>query len=184
MPLNATAVPLAEALKAAFPGGLVIFAGAGTSIPPPSCSPSWWTLTEEIIESFFARVPASFNLPKDMLIKNPDRQPEQVFENFANILGDRLFQVFDALDVTEPNDVHKAVAHLAKAGVLKACFTTNFDIFFERALKEAGVPFDLLIDNAEYAEWMDRARATGGVAPPGGDRFVLCKIHGSIERPE
>jgi len=33
---------------------------------------------------------------------------------------------------------------------LKVCYTTNFDIYIERALEEAGVEYDRLIENHEY----------------------------------
>ncbi|HME55261.1 MAG TPA: SIR2 family protein [Candidatus Lokiarchaeia archaeon] len=179
MPISQAIISLQEAMGSisAFPG-FVLFTGAGTSIPPPSCAPSWWTLTEEIIDAIFSRVPDDFNLPTDMIIKSPDRQPEVVFENFANILGDRLYTVFKALNVTKPNDVHNAVALLAKAGVLKACFTTNFDVFFERALAEVGVDYDLLVDNREYDDWIKQHPVIDDA------RFVLCKIHGTIDRPD
>lgn len=47
----------------------------------------------------------------------------------------------------------RVIALLAKAGVLKACYTTNFDIYIERALEEAGVEFDRLVDNRDYDQY-------------------------------
>ncbi|KKM03895.1 hypothetical protein LCGC14_1769880, partial [marine sediment metagenome] len=45
--------PLADVLPTLFKQGFIVFCGAGVSIPPPSCSPSWWMLTEEILKTFF-----------------------------------------------------------------------------------------------------------------------------------
>ena len=86
-------LPLERTLPAILKEGFIIFCGAGISIPPPSCSPSWWTLPEELLQAFFERVPDDFNLPNDMILKDPDRQPEEVFEAFANILDERLYSL-------------------------------------------------------------------------------------------
>ena len=49
--------------------GFILFCGAGLSIPPPSCSPSWWQLTEEILKAFFEHVPDEYNIPKDLILE-------------------------------------------------------------------------------------------------------------------
>ncbi|KKL97981.1 hypothetical protein LCGC14_1828980, partial [marine sediment metagenome] len=159
--------------------GFIAFCGAGISIPPPSCTPSWWALTEEILHAFFERVPDDFNLPKDMILKDPDLQPEVVLEAFANILDERLFKAFEALDVAEPNAIHYSLARLAKSGILKACFTTNFDIYLERALNEEFVDFELLVENTEYDKYFQNYMKN--YIP--NDKFLVCKVHGTIERP-
>ncbi len=171
--------PLENILPPLLKEGIVVFCGAGISIPPPSCSPSWWTLTEEILKAFFDRVPEDYNLPKDMIIKDPERTPEEVFEAFSNILDERMYKAFEVLNVAEPNANHYALARLAKKGILKACFTTNFDIYLEKALKEEGVDFKLLVENIEYEKYFEthiRNIETN-------HKFILCKVHGTIERP-
>ena len=127
---NLKVLPLEKIHPSILKEGLVVFCGAEISIHPPSCSPSWWSLTEEILAAFFDRVLDSYNLPKDMILKDPEKQPEQVFEAFANILDTKFYKAFEALDVAKPNATHIALARLAKAGILKACFTTNFNIYF------------------------------------------------------
>ncbi len=164
-----------DVLQPLIKDGFIIYCGAGISIPAPSCAPSWWTLTEEILESFFARIPDGWGLPKDLIIYDPDRQPEVIFENFANMLDLRLYEIFKVLDLSEPNENHRIIAKLAKAGVLKACITTNFDIFIERALKEEGVNYVLLVDNPEYENFTTQKSNS--------EKFVLCKIHGTISKP-
>ena len=176
-------LPLEKTLPSYFEDGFIAFCGAGISIPPPSCSPSWWILTEEILKAFFDRVPDDYNLPKDMILKDPERQPEEVFESFANILDERLYKAFEALDVATPNPNHIALARLAKKGVLKACFTTNFDIYLERALKDERVDYDLLVDNDEYERYFEKY-FKGKSLQKKKQKFVLCKIHGTIQRPK
>ncbi|MFX1442370.1 MAG: SIR2 family protein [Promethearchaeota archaeon] len=177
---NSKVLPLEKTLPSIIKEGIVIFCGAGISIPPPSCSPSWWTLTEEILTAFFDRVPDSYNLPKDMILKDPEKQPEQVFEAFANILDTKFYKAFEALDVAKPNATHIALARLAKAGILKACFTTNFDIYLEHALRDENVDFVLLVDNIEYQNYFENNMKN---AIP-DNKFILCKVHGTIERPD
>ncbi len=170
---------LEEAFHGLIEEGFIIFCGAGISIPPPSCSPSWWQLTEEILKAFFDRVPDDYNIPKDMILKDPSMQPEIVFEAFSNVLDERMYRAFEALDVTEPNANHYTLARLAKKGVLKACFTTNFDVYLEKALKEEGVDFELLVDNIEYIDFFEKNMKENQDL----SKFILCKVHGTIERP-
>ncbi|WP_371803387.1 SIR2 family protein [Candidatus Lokiarchaeum ossiferum] len=159
--------------------GIIAYCGAGISISAPTCAPSWWTLTEEILESFFHSVPPEFKLPDDLIIKEKLFSPEGIFEVFGNIFGQHFFKTFQALDVSEPNGNHRLIAQLAKKGILKACFTTNFDIYIERALKEIGVPFQVIVKNDEFDE-IFQIISNSGELPC----FYVFKIHGTIEQPE
>ncbi len=176
---NSDANKIQDILPTLVKEGFVVYCGAGISIPAPSCAPSWWTLTEEILRAFFDRIPEDWGLPKDLMINDPNKKPEEVFEDFANMLDVRLYKIFTALDVTEPNANHVILAKLAKLGLLKGCITTNFDVFIERALKAEGVPYDMLVDNKEYGAFYQRY-VIGKSLP----KFVLCKIHGTIDRPD
>ncbi|HME52151.1 MAG TPA: SIR2 family protein [Candidatus Lokiarchaeia archaeon] len=173
-----TPVPLLDVFPQLLSQGFMIYAGAGISMAAPTCAPSWWQLTEEILTSFFDRIPREWGVPSDLIIKSEIWQPEVIFENFANVFDTQLYEVFKALDVATPNGTHRAIAKLAKEGYLKSCVTTNFDIYIERALRDEGVEFELLVDNAEYNAYFDKIKQ--GIAD---DRFVLCKIHGTIENP-
>ena len=169
--IDKTTKPLADVLPELHKEGFIIYAGAGISIPTPTCAPSWWTLTEEILTAFFNRVPEDYGLPGDLIIKSEIWQPEVVFENFAKLFDEHFYKVFPALDVAQPNGNHKIIAHLAKKGILKAVFTTNFDIYIEKALRDEGVDFEIIIDNNKYNELYDRLNSQGL-----GSKFLLCKI--------
>ncbi|HMF30889.1 MAG TPA: SIR2 family protein, partial [Candidatus Lokiarchaeia archaeon] len=107
------------------------------------------------------------------------------FENFANMLDMRLYEVFKVLDLSEPNGTHQLIAKLAKTGKLKACITTNFDVFIERALEAEGVDYDLLVDNRDYDRYNQATnRLSGETRREGVGKFILCKIHGTISKPE
>ncbi|MFX1520627.1 MAG: SIR2 family protein [Promethearchaeota archaeon] len=161
-----------EELAAALKDPVIIFAGAGVSIPAPTCAPSWWTLTQDILENFFARAPDAEDLGE--LRFRIDRQPEEVFENFANILDYRLFTVFKVLDEGKPNGNHITIARLMKQGKVHAVITTNFDRYFERVLEAENVVYRLVVTNREYNQYL----ADGCPGP------ALLKIHGTTDRPD
>ena len=177
---NGNHSPLGEVLKDIIQQGLFAFCGAGISIPPPSCAPSWWTLTEEILTSFFGQVPDEWGIPDDFKVKASNRQPEEVFENFSSILESRFFNVFEALNVASPNNIHLILAKLAKANILKGCITTNFDIYLEQALQKEGVEYDLLVENSEFDDYSKKNIINGELQQ---NKFILCKIHGTTDRP-
>ncbi len=177
--INQTPKQLVEFIPELHKEGFIIYAGAGISIPTPTCAPSWWTLTEEILSAFFTRVPDEYGLPGDLVIKSKIWQPEVIFENFAKLFDKHLYNVFPALDVAQSNGNHRIIARLAKTGVLKAVFTTNFDIYIEKALRDEGVDFEIIIDNEQYDQLYNQLNSQGF-----GSKFLLCKIHGTTERPE
>jgi tetratricopeptide (TPR) repeat protein len=151
---------------------IIIYAGAGVSIPAPTCAPSWWTLTQDILKNFFGRAPDVEDLGE--LRFKIERQPEEVFENFANILDHRLFTVFKVLDEGKPNGVHVTIARLMKEGKVHAVITTNFDRFFEQALDTENIDYRLVVSNREYKQYLSE-----GCAGP-----ALLKIHGTTDRPD
>ncbi|MBY9005572.1 MAG: SIR2 family protein [Candidatus Lokiarchaeota archaeon] len=171
---------LEEILKDIVQEGFFAFCGAGISIPPPSCAPSWWSFTEELLLSFFGQVPNDWGIPEDFKLKASSRQPEEVFENFSSILESKFFSVFEALNVASPNNIHLILAKLAKAKILKGCITTNFDIYIEQALRQEGVEYELLVENYEFEEYINNNIKNGVIDQ---NKFILCKIHGTTERP-
>ena len=175
---------LKDVIQPLVQNGFIIFCGAGISIPQPSCSPSWWTLTEEILEAFFQAIPKDYDIPSDLLLNTSDRHPEEVFETFAEILDEKLYHAFKALDVGSENGNHILIAKLAKQGILKACFTTNFDIFLERALKAEGVNYELILDNKEYDNVYEQIKGLAhSNLQNSKQKFLLFKLHGTIDQP-
>ncbi len=172
-------IPLSNIFPNLSKEGFIAYCGAGISIPAPTCAPSWWTLTEEILYGFFEKIPKDWGLPNDLIVKDKDFQPEEVFEMFAYVFDEMLYDVFKALDVGAPNGNHQLIARLAKAKILKACFTTNFDSYIEMALRAEGVDFDLIVENPEFEKMLLNIKSRGI-----GDKFVLCKIHGTTDRPK
>eukprot|EP00602_Paraphysomonas_sp_CaronLab_P005127 CAMPEP_0185033198 /NCGR_PEP_ID=MMETSP1103-20130426/21957_1 /TAXON_ID=36769 /ORGANISM="Paraphysomonas bandaiensis, Strain Caron Lab Isolate" /LENGTH=932 /DNA_ID=CAMNT_0027569395 /DNA_START=1030 /DNA_END=3828 /DNA_ORIENTATION=+ len=154
----------------------VIYAGAGCSMDAPSCSPSWWRLMAELVRAVFSAAPEEHR-PRQYTESDVSRQPEEIMESFYYILGEKLLTLFRALEYGRPNANHVAMAKLAKAGKIKAIFTTNFDLFIERALKEESVDFKAVVTNEEFEEYLYMLKS--GTAP-----VAVLKIHGTVDRPE
>ena len=170
--------------SAARGGGLVIFAGAGISMAPPSSLPNWWAINEAVLAALARRIAvftdAAFSadvLQRLVATRNeragfaPDYQAQMIEDE----CGLAYFRVLQAMDCTETNANHRSIARLAAAGHVAAIVTTNFDRLIETALAAELVPHEVFADH--------RAYATLGT---GGDSGVVpvVKVHGSVERPE
>ena len=152
-----------------------LFAGAGISMSAPSSSPSWWALMSQLLQLTFDAMPEEHmrDVQKLHTVDNT-RNPEEVMETYYFILQEKLFTLFELLEAGEPNANHKAIAKMAKKGLLKTILTTNFDIFIERALDEEGIPYKVICTDEEYKDYYQN----------GLDEFAVLKIHGSISRPD
>eukprot|EP00808_Paulinella_micropora_P013491 g57566.t1 len=148
----------------------LIYAGAGVSMSAPSCSPSWWRLMSELVEATFNAAPEKHK-NKKVGSSDASRQPEEVMESFYYIIQQKLLTVFQLLEEGRPNANHVAMAKMVKTGKIKAIFTTNFDVFIERALREEGVEFKVVVTAEEFKEYLD-----GGMKD--------FAIHGTVERPD
>src|SRR5690349_9408064 len=67
------------------------------------------------------------------------------------ITAEGYFPVLQALDGTQINANHQALAQLAAAGSVRAIVTTNFDTLIEQAFAGAGVPLRVAATASEYA---------------------------------
>lgn len=154
---------------------IIVFVGAGLSIPAPTCAPSWWTLTQELLSSFFAQVSKLKEIREmgDLDFKI-NRQPEEIFENYSVILGDRFYEVFSVLQEGRANAAHIALARLMKNKMIHSIITTNFDRYLEDALESEGVNYNLIVTNREFNDY----KAVGF------PENTLLKIHGTVERPD
>jgi tetratricopeptide (TPR) repeat protein len=109
--------------------------GAGVSMVAPTGLPSGKALKELIVNSICNRTPLEKYL--DRLLANSHYQqivPEVMFQEIHNIIGDKIYELYQVLRVAQSNPVHHA---LAAAADRHSCslFTTNFDELVERYLK-------------------------------------------------
>jgi len=168
--------------------GLVVFCGAGISMVPPSCLPSWWQLNEQIVTSLAALIEpycgaaqaqawaALLNARRNAGSFPPEYQAEMISQHF----GASYFKVLQCLDGDEPNEVHLSLAALAKAGVVRFIVTSNFDRLLERAFARGGVPLDVHSTAAHFESLAARLEA----GPPPDAPCQLIKLHGTVEDPD
>jgi tetratricopeptide (TPR) repeat protein len=163
-------------------GTLVLFAGAGVSMQPPSCLPSWHAINEIVLDALadhtaeFADQEFADEL-RDSLVATrnattwftPDYQAQLIEDE----IGHDYFRVLQALDTDDCNSCHQAIAALAANGSLAAIVTTNFDRLFERALDAAGVDYRVYIAPEDF----DALAESDGP-------FPVIKPHGSVESPD
>lgn len=104
-------------------GKLVIFAGAGVSMGPPSNLDSFWTLAEKIA-------------------RNTGLTPELPLDRFLGVLQHRGVAVHQRAveivspDGSTPNALHRDLIRLFGATDRIKLVTTNFDLHFETAAQE------------------------------------------------
>ena len=115
----------------------------------PSCSPSWWGLMNDVLMTTFNACPEKLNSQSAKLSGDATRQPEEIMESFFYVLREHLFTLFNVLEEGSPNANHKSLARMARLGMIKAIFTTNFDLFIERALREEGIEYTVLVTDEE-----------------------------------
>lgn len=161
---------------------LTFFIGAGISMIPPSCLPSWWQVNHIILDALADESCAVIPEVKQLtdLIKEREKDgklpPEFVAEVITERIEESYFEVLQGLEGDTPNPAHLWLATLAKAGLLTAIVTTNFDTLIERAFAMAGVALVVLVNPEEYAQ-MDGA---GGLLKP---PCKLLKLHGTATSP-
>jgi hypothetical protein len=161
---------------------VVIFAGAGCSVGAPASLPGWFDLNDAILDALWDRM-APYNLPDwtrgDVLshIKAKRKQyafpPDYQAQVMVERVGMKYFELLTAVDSDVYNAIHHYTAEGARAGLVKALVTTNFDRNFERAFAEARVSFRTFIDESDFNTFERR--------PPGG--IPIVKIHGSCSSP-
>lgn len=167
-------------------GKAVFFIGAGISMIPPSCLPSWWQINHIILDALekeaSSLIPGGTNIVE--LIKKREEEgklpPEYVAEIITNRIGDSYFEVLQGLEGESPNEAHLWLAILAKAGLLPAIITTNFDTLVERAFDAVGVPLEVIVDPEEYIEVPKLLENRN----PKTSSCLLLKLHGTATRPK
>lgn len=161
----------------------VIFAGAGISIAPPASLPSWFALNDAILEALWDRmerydlskrirqtVTAHIKASRERHAFPPDYQAQVMVER----AGMKYFELLSAVDSDHCNAFHNLAAVGARAGLVKAVVTTNFDRNFERAFAVAGAACRTFASEADFNAFDAR--------PP--DEIPVIKIHGCCTLPE
>ncbi|MFX1535579.1 MAG: tetratricopeptide repeat protein [Promethearchaeota archaeon] len=163
-------------------GKSTFFVGAGISMISPSCLPSWWQVNHIILDSLTNEavkvVPDLNELTNQIKQREEEGKlpPEFVAEIIVNRLGESYFDVLQGLEGDKPNQTHFWLATLAKAGMLRAIITTNFDTLIEQAFETLGVPISVLVDPEDY-EKMDLSSPNKDIP------CLLLKLHGTATRP-
>jgi hypothetical protein len=130
--------------------GLVIFAGAGCSIAPPSSLPGWNSLNDTILDILWDRLEPyglNKNIREKILTSIKHKRDENTFppdyqaQLMVERAGIKYFELLSGVDSDTYNAVQYYTAILAEAGLVRAVVTTNFDKNFERAFSHIGIPY-------------------------------------------
>jgi hypothetical protein len=166
--------------------GLVVIAGAGISMLPPSSLPSWWDFNKAVLEALADRLSRHTNRQwtakrlSNLLERRRTTQsftPDFMAQLMEEEVGADYFRVLQALDAEQWNANHAAFAALAAAGVLKAVITTNFDRLMERALTAQGVAHRVFAKPEEFEQL--HAALADSTAP-----LPVIKAHGTVDQPD
>lgn len=164
--------------------GAWLVLGAGVSAQPPASVPLWGTMKTRLIEQV-CEVLADLN---DRLWHNDESRyafrdakrllppavyPEAVMECLSHAYGrlpvrDMLCRCIGGPRGSRaPNGAHAAIAQLCRRQQIAGIITTNFDTLLEEALKKAGVPYEVHLDDL----------------PEMPQAIPILKLHGSLHDP-
>lgn len=154
---------------------ICVFVGAGASILPPSCLPSFQELNQELLLNLsWSTTGGEQLLP---VLRDIHVKPELLLQ----ILWDHTdgcFNPVECFQMAEPNQNHHLIAELAAQGV-SCVITPNFDPCLEKALQERHIPFTLFPEIP--ANDRDAKRLLSSIRD---SRTVVWKPHGDCERPQ
>jgi tetratricopeptide (TPR) repeat protein len=166
--------------------GLVVVAGAGLSMGPPSSLPNWTAINNAFLENLALRLAAhtggevGYDVAEFVLdrretadVAQPDLQAQLAEES----IGEQYFALFKPLDIVTWNDGHAAIAALASTGLLRAVVTTNFDRLIELAFEAAGTHARVYCAPEDF-EWLSNDLVDG----PAPVAIPVIKVHGSVDR--
>ncbi|HEX2050513.1 MAG TPA: SIR2 family protein [Actinomycetota bacterium] len=148
-----------ELLAAQASGTLVVFAGAGVSVPPPSDLPLFSQLTDQVADRF-SRPRKHKNEPEDYFLGRLDEEGLPVHRVVREIIS---------RPSSKPNHIHTDLVRLFKNPEHLRLVTTNFDTHFTTASMEVfGEPVDHYF---------------GPAVPLGRDFSGIVYVHSSVTRP-
>ncbi|GEP61011.1 SIR2 family protein [Reyranella soli] len=154
-------------------GPYVLLAGAGLSLWHPTSLPTWAEFNQVLLDeakACAARVVRTEpEIAQAIAALTLDNVGTKALSNaLVEILsGDSYFDVLRALDSSQPNGAHRAVARLARSGFISAIVTTNFDTLIERALGDEKIAVKVYSRPYDYRE-----KRRG---------YTVFKIHGSAD---
>jgi Domain of unknown function (DUF4020)/SIR2-like domain len=147
--------PLLDAQRV---GSLVIFAGAGVSIPPPSNYPNFGNLADQVAPGVLTR---EQHEPVDRFLGRLAHRKVDVHARVQALLSD---------PASAPNALHFDLLRVFGSAAKVRLVTTNFDLHFSTATKDI-----------YPREPLDTYSAP---ALPVGDDFTgLVYLHGSVDKP-
>jgi hypothetical protein len=157
---------------------VVLFAGAGLSVDPPTNAPVWKDVQRRLISVVTSRLqkedwPCVPELLEHCATLTDGLRPETFFQ----ALHERCayfdtYALLKHLIGTEPNRHHFAVAEMLHTGHIAAVVTTNFDENIEQAIQLAlARPARCCVSGIEYEACA-------------ADQADVYKLHGTISKPE
>ena len=93
-------------------------------------------------------------------------------QDLVEIFGISAYDIFNVFKNSTPNLNHFLIAKMAKHGLIKRVFTTNFDMLIEKALAKEGVKYHAIESDHDFADYL--------VNPENYNNFPVFKLHGTI----
>jgi formylglycine-generating enzyme required for sulfatase activity len=148
-----------ELIEQALSGNVVLFLGAGISIPNGDVlrPPTGRELAEQLAKQV-GYIEEDISLPKIAQFYELERGRNSLIQYLIKRIGDARLQ---------PLQTHKIIARLP----IKILITTNYDRLLEQELDYLRRPYIKVVGNSEIA-FLDESK------------LLLVKWHGSIEQPE
>jgi tetratricopeptide (TPR) repeat protein len=162
---------LSALTHAANHGRLIVLAGAGISVAPPSHLPDWYGFYRVLLAEIQALALEVVPDAKQAIERlDLDQIDVAAFSDrlVRYCAGDSYFPILEVLDSDRPNANHLALAELASRHQIAAILTTNFDTLIEAAFRLLGIPLRVLAGRSDFKAIR--------YAPP----CALFKLHGSV----
>lgn len=165
--------------------GLIVLVGAGISMAPPTSLPSWRDFNTAVLRALADRLEATTSRSWvagrfERLIERRNTlqafTPDFMAQLMTEEAGADYFRVLQGLDTDRCNANHEALADRARAGLVRAVLTTNFDRLIELALTARGVAHKVFATTKAFEtlpEALDQRDAP----------FPVIKAHGTVTIP-
>ena len=143
---------------------LCVLAGAGVSYDPPSNLPT----AQAVLDALLVDLPIADDDRQTLIDAMSPEWPDGIgyfdylrFEQIIGALeycGDYHGSFLQSMfHTSRPNENHYQLARLLDAG--HTIFTTNFDCLIEQACDELGIPYRVLVTEADYEECIENRSA-------------------------